>query len=110
VVAGERLNSKMDPLVALQIVIAVEALRALVALERPVIGSRLLVRRMPHKVRHGCRVPTVEARHHPRVNTNQSQPTVRVLNVGEDRCWARSVGRSWSLIRVRGLNGVVGGY
>ena len=92
VVAGEGLDSKMDPLVSLQIVVAVEALRALVTLERSVVGGRLLVRRMSHKVRHGCRVPTVEARHHARVDTDQRQPTVGVLNVGEDGCWTGSVG------------------
>jgi hypothetical protein len=35
--AGERLYGKMDTFVALEIMISVEALRALIALERPII-------------------------------------------------------------------------
>lgn len=40
--AGERLDCEVDALVPLKVVIAVEALRALVALERPVIGRGAL--------------------------------------------------------------------
>ena len=71
VVAGERLDSKMNPLVALQIVVAVEALRALIAFERPIIRARLLVGRMAEEVRHSRCVSTVEARHHSWVHPDQ---------------------------------------
>lgn len=41
-IARERLDRQMDPLMPLQIVVAVEALRALVALERTIVGRRRL--------------------------------------------------------------------
>lgn len=101
-VAGERLNSKVYPLVTFQIMVAVEALRALIALERPVIRARLGVRRVTEEMGHCRRVSTVKARHHPRVNSNQRKLTVRVLYVGEDRCRAWLIGRRWrSLVWVR---------
>lgn len=40
VVAREGLDRQMDPLVALQVVVAIERLRALVALEGPLMDSR----------------------------------------------------------------------
>jgi hypothetical protein len=45
VVAGKRLDGEMDPLMPLQVMVAVEALWALIAFERPVVGSGLLVLR-----------------------------------------------------------------
>lgn len=78
----ERLDCQVDPLVPLQIVVAVETLGALIALEWSVVGSGLLMRVVSlHKVRHLSCVPTVEARHHPRVYTNQSESTIRILDV-----------------------------
>jgi hypothetical protein len=46
VVAREWLDRKMYPLVSLQVVVPIEALWALVALERSVIGGWLLMLRM----------------------------------------------------------------
>jgi hypothetical protein len=59
----------MYPLVALQVVISVEALGALVALERPIVRSLLLLVRMPQKVRHASCMPAIEALHHSRMYT-----------------------------------------
>ena len=84
VVARERLNGKMNPLVPLQVMIAVEALRALVTLERPVIGSWLLMLRMTHKMRHSSRMSTVEPRHHGWMSPDQGKSAIGVLDVGED--------------------------
>lgn len=83
VVAGERLDSKMDPLMPLQVVVPVETLRALIALERSVVSSRLLMLRVAHEMRHGCRVPAVETWHHRGVASDKCESTVRVLDVGE---------------------------
>lgn len=69
-IAREWLDCQMYPLVSLQVVVAVEALRALVTLERSVICSRLLVRRVAKEVRHGRSVAAVEAWHHARVHAN----------------------------------------
>ena len=79
--ARERLNCQVDSFVSFQVVVAVEALRAFIALEWSVGRGRLLVRVVSHEVRHLSRVSTVEARHHSRVHANKSKPTVRVLNV-----------------------------
>ena len=80
--AWKRLDCQVDPLVSFQVVVPIEALGTLVALEWPVVRSCLLVRVVSlHEVRHLGRVPTVEARHHSRVHANKSKPTVRVLNV-----------------------------
>jgi hypothetical protein len=81
VIAGEGLNRKMYPLVSLQIMVPVEALWALIALEGSIVGSRLLMLGVSHKVRHGCSVPAVEARHHSRVAPNERKLTIRVLDI-----------------------------
>lgn len=80
-VTREGLDSKMNPLVSLQIVVAVEALGALVALERSVIRGLLLVRRVPHEMRHCRSMATVETWHHSWVHTDQRQLAVRILDV-----------------------------
>jgi len=107
VIAREGLDCKMYPLVSLQVVIAVEALRALVALERSVVGGRLLVLRMAHEVWHLCSVSTVESRHH-RMSSDERKPPVRVLNVREDG-WltTRVLERRPLLILVRRVGWVV---
>ena len=51
VVAREGLDSKMDSLVALQVVVPVEALRALVAFERPVLICCRRLSGFQHSVR-----------------------------------------------------------
>jgi hypothetical protein len=69
--AWKRLDCQVDSLVSLQVVIPIEALGALVALEWPVVRSCLLVGVVSlHEVRHLGRVPTVETRHHSRVHAN----------------------------------------
>jgi hypothetical protein len=70
-ITRKRLHSQMNPLVPLQVVIPVEALRTLIALERPVVGAGLLVRRVAQEVRHARCVAAVEARHHARVYTHE---------------------------------------
>lgn len=91
VVAREGLDSQMDPLVSLQVVVSIEALWTLVTLEWPVVGGRLLMRWVSKEVGYCCGVAAVEAWHHARVHTNQRKLTVRVLDIGKDRCWARLV-------------------
>lgn len=64
---GKWLHSKVNPLVSLQIVIPIEALRALIAFEGPIIGYRLMMLLLLIVVVHvlGIRsVPTVELWHH----------------------------------------------
>jgi hypothetical protein len=69
--AWKRLDCQVDSLVSFQVVVPIEALGALIALEWPVVRSCLLVGVVSlHEVRHLGRVPTVEARHHSRVHTN----------------------------------------
>lgn len=69
--ARERLDCQVDSLVPFQVVVPIEALGALIALEWPVVRSCLLVRVVSlHEVRHLGRVSAVEARHHSRVHTN----------------------------------------
>lgn len=96
VVAREGLDSQVDPLVSLQVVVPVEALRTLIALEWSIVCAWLLVGRVAHEVRHCCCMATVEARHHARVyTTNKRKLTIRVLDVREDGCWAWLVPRRW---------------
>ena len=61
--ARERLHGKMDSLVPLQIVISVEALWALVALEWPVVRGCLLWW-MTKEGTHACSMTAVEPVHH----------------------------------------------
>jgi hypothetical protein len=98
VIAGKRLDSKMDPLMPLQIVVSVEALRTLIALERPVIGSRLLVLWMAHEMRHCCCVTAVETGHHRWVSSDEGESTAGVLDIGEDGGLAARVLQGWSLL------------
>ena len=62
---GERLHSQVNALVALQVVVTVEALWTLIAFERTVILWRLGLRLclVVHLV-HGCSMATVETLHH----------------------------------------------
>jgi len=75
----------------LQVVIPVEALGALIALERSIVGSGLLVLRVTHEMRHSCCVSTVETWHHRGMASDKCQSSVRVLDVGEDGCLATGV-------------------
>jgi hypothetical protein len=76
---------------SLQVVVAVEALRTLVALERPVVlRVRLSLRVMAVHVLHVRCVSTVVCWHHRgRHTTDQSELTVWVSDVGQDRTWQR---------------------
>jgi hypothetical protein len=96
VVAREGLNSKMYPLMSLQVVVPVEALWTLVALERSVVGGRLLML-VIHEVRHGCSMSAVEARHHGGVTPNKRKLAIRVLDVREYGCLSRILQR-WPLV------------
>ena len=99
--ARERLDCQVNPLVSLQVVVAVEALRALVALEWSVGRGRLLMRVVPHEVRHLSCMSTVEAGHHARMHTNQSKPAIWVLNVREHWRRSRCICRGWWSLVVR---------
>jgi hypothetical protein len=85
VIAGERLDSQMYPLVSLQVMVAIETLWALVAFEWSIICSWLLVGRVTKEMRHGRCMATVETGHHSRMNAYQRKLTVGVLDVGENR-------------------------
>jgi hypothetical protein len=98
VVAGKRLDGEMDPLMPLQVMVAVEALWALIAFERPVVGSGLLVLRVTHEMRHSGCMTTVKSRHHGWMATNQGKSAIGVLNVGKDRGLAAGVLERWSLL------------
>jgi hypothetical protein len=65
--ARERLNGQMDPLVPFQIVITIEALWTLIAFKRTIVCWRLLMMRCSHEMRH-CRCGSTVNRHHPRVH------------------------------------------
>jgi hypothetical protein len=66
--AWEWLDRQMYPLMSLQIVVTVEALWTLVALERAVIGRWLLVLVWSEEMRHSSCVSTVESLHHSGMN------------------------------------------
>jgi hypothetical protein len=86
VVAREGLDSQMNSLVSLQVMIAIEALWTLITLEWPVVRSRLLMGRVAEKMRHGRCMAAVEPWYHAGVHTNQSKAAVRVLDIRIDRC------------------------
>lgn len=76
--AGKRLHSKVNSFVSLQIVIPVEALRALIAFEGPVIRYRLMMLLLWVAVVYvlgSGSVTTVELWHHP------------LLHVADHRHW-----------------------
>lgn len=82
----------------LQVMVAVEALWALIAFERPVVGRGLLMLRVTHEMRHSGCMTTVESRHHGWMATNQGKSAIGVLNVGKDRGLAAGVLERWSLL------------
>lgn len=78
-------HGKMDPLVPLEVVVAVEALDALIALEGPIIWRLLLLRVVVHAtidlLNAGC-VTAVETSHHAAVQaTYKGELTAGVLYV-----------------------------
>lgn len=86
----KRLHRQMNALMSLQVVIPVEALRALIALERPVVGRPRLVEgvwRMPAvHLLHAGHVATVEARENARLHAAQQRHlAVRTVDVRHDR-------------------------
>ena len=84
VTTRERLDGKMYPLMPLQIVIAVEALRTLVAPEWAIILWVRLWWVAIHLVHLGC-VATVVATHHAVLHAaDQSKLSIRVADVGQD--------------------------
>lgn len=105
VTTGEWLDRQMNALVPLEIVVAVEALRALIAFERSVVLRVWLSLGMVsiHMLHMRC-VATVVCRHHRRRHaTNQSKLAVRVADVGQDRSWQRVLVRG-TLVCIRRLN------
>lgn len=82
--AREWLDSEMNTLMTLQIVIPVEALWALIALERPICSRLLLmigVVAMAEEMRNICGVSAVEGLHHLGHSTDQSHLAVRISDV-----------------------------
>ena len=81
----------MNALVSLQIVVTVEALRTLIALERPIVlRVWLSLRVVAVHVLHVRCVSTVVCWHHRgRHTAYQSELAVRVSNVGQYRTWQR---------------------
>lgn len=79
----------MNALVSLQIVVAVKALGALIALERPVVlRVRLSLGVMAVHVLHvGCMSTVVCWHHRGRHTTDQSELAVRVSNIGQYWAW-----------------------
>jgi len=81
--AWERLDGQMDSLVSFQVVVAVEALWALIALEGSVVGCWTWTISM--HVLHLRRVSTVIARYHScRHTANQGKLVVWVVDVREN--------------------------
>ena len=68
--AGERFDCQVNPLVSLQVVVAVKALGALIALEWSVGRGWLLMWVVSHEVRHLSCVSAIETRHHTGVHAN----------------------------------------
>jgi hypothetical protein len=97
----ERFYRKMYSLVTLEIVVPIEALGALVALEWPVVRSLLLVLGMAQEMWHLGGVSTVESGHHAWMySTHQRQLPIGVVDIREDGSGARDVVSIWSLILV----------
>lgn len=61
VVAGERFHRKVDPLVSLQVMVTIEALRALITFEWSIMRRRLLWRVRPWVAVHRMRVGSIAA-------------------------------------------------
>lgn len=102
VATGEGLHSQVYPLVPLKVVVAVEALGALVAFERTIV-VRLLLWRMVCTVHmlEACSMSTVEARHQAmRHATNQLKTATGVVDIRKNgaRQW---VALERSLVMVR---------
>jgi len=103
--AREGFDREMDSLVPFQVMIAVEALRALVTFEGPLsLGWSGLA--VVQEVAHARGVPAVEAMHHVRMHTShESQLAVGIADVGEDWRW-REKASIWTRISVRRLTGL----
>jgi hypothetical protein len=81
--------------VPLQIVIAIEALRTLIAFERPIVRYWLLMLMLLVVVHvlGVCRIATVELRHHPMLYiANHRHLVSRTVNVGHDGALHRREG------------------
>lgn len=104
--AGERLDGEMDALVSLQIVVAVEALRALITTEGPV-GLGVGLCDSVSVDSHRC-VPTrIVHWHAVRHAVDEGELAIGVCHVGEDRAKWR-IGEGTLLVgrwlRVQGRN------
>jgi hypothetical protein len=97
VAAGEWFHCQVNALVSLQVVIAVETLRALIALEGPVIYRLGLLGVCAVNVLHVGRVATVEATEAVHA-VDERQAVARVADVREHGSRHRIA--IWSLVRV----------
>jgi hypothetical protein len=85
--ARERLDRQMNALMALQVVVTIEALRALVAFEWSIVLRRLLrcLRRLAVHLVEVCSVTAVITMHHTVGEaTDQHWLSIRVVDVGHD--------------------------
>jgi hypothetical protein len=84
--ARERLHGKMNSLMPFQVMVSVEALGTLIALERAVI-RRLLLWWVTEHVAHACGMPAVESWDHLVGHaTHKGELAVGIGNVGKDWC------------------------
>ena len=98
---GKRLDRQVDPLVALEIMVTIEALRALIAFEWSVVRGLLLMLGVTQEMRNSGRVPAVEALHHPGMHTtHQRELPVRVIHVRKNRGRTGNVVPVGSLVRM----------
>lgn len=105
--ARERLDGQMYPLVSLEVVVAVEALWALIASERSVVLWVGLLRMVAIQLVHGRGVTAVERWHHAmrHAASHQCNWTVWLVDIGEHRhrVAVRSMlGVLWLLLRLEG--------
>lgn len=98
--ARERLDRQMDPLMPLEVMVAVEALRTLIAAERAVVLRARLRRVVSVQLLHVRGVPAVEASgHHAVVHADHLEVAVGVVDVGEH--WPGQRIGVWSAVGLR---------
>lgn len=80
----ERLYSEMNTLMSFQIVIAIEALRTLVAFEGPFVGRAHLLLLVTIELLKVCGMATVVAVHHARMHAaHKGKVATRVVDIRE---------------------------
>lgn len=104
--ARERFDRKVNTLVPLQIMIAIEALRTLVTLERSIVVRLRLgrMRRAVHVLEVCCMAAVESSRHHAVWQAaEEHRLTVRIVDVGQHRAMGR-IRRKRSLVVLRRLH------